>query len=75
MELKMLFFCEECGGKNIVQDAGDNQKIIRFRCQHCQYETVVERNLPPSAHDLQTEAKNKGASRKGTGKGSEFSQV
>ena len=39
----MLFFCEECGGKNIVPNVTGEQKIVRFRCQYCQYETVVER--------------------------------
>ena len=39
----MLFFCEECGGKNIVPDVSCEQNIVRFRCKHCQYETVVER--------------------------------
>ena len=42
-EKAMLFFCEECGGKNIVPDVASEQKIIRFRCRHCQYETVVEK--------------------------------
>lgn len=41
----MLFFCEECGGKNIVPDVTSDQKIVRFRCCHCQYETVVDRKI------------------------------
>jgi len=74
-ELEMLLFCEECGGKNIVQDVNDDKKIVRFRCQHCQYETVVERNMPQSAPDTQAEAKSKGSSRMGVGKAKKFSQV
>ena len=38
----MLFFCEECGGKNMVADGSANRGKIRFRCQFCHYETVVE---------------------------------
>ena len=42
MERTMLFFCEECGGKNMVADGSANRGKIRFRCQFCHYETVVE---------------------------------
>jgi len=42
----MLFFCEECGGKNMLPDVPAEEKVIRFRCQLCGYQTVIEREPP-----------------------------
>ena len=36
----MLFFCEECGSRNLIPDGDDSQKTVRFRCIACNFENV-----------------------------------
>ena len=59
---KMLFFCEECGSKNLLPDTGKGQKeAIAFRCQACDFENVLQASPPGGESAKQNIAKNKSA--------------
>lgn len=43
----MLFFCEDCGEKNLLEPNRSNKEIFRFRCRRCKYLNVVSlRKIP-----------------------------
>ncbi len=33
----MIFFCEDCGTRNVLTDEYIKQGIVTFRCQACNY--------------------------------------
>ena len=40
----MLFFCEECGSRNLIPDSDNGQKAtVIFRCVACNFENVWQK--------------------------------